>query len=434
MLVSWASMWLFSVGLLKVLTLRGEQTGTNSPSTKDTVDSDKKQLNELLAENQKLKEKLAEEEKQPGAEKIEVTSEPVQTVSTELNEQSQIQDQPAPVNSQKKKRPLEEGGGSSSSGATQTENDNSRQQENEASLGTTIPLSAELKKESDTGIAGDNITADSQPVFTGKTAPLAEVLLTIGGSTYTTTAGVDGSWNITVSNPLPEGSNTYTVSASTSSGVTGILQGGLIIDTQAQEITVALDNISDTGAKGDFITQVQTPTLTGTAEAEATLVLEIGGHRYTFDADASGRWSFTLPDALGEGEHHYTLTSTDKAGNSTVTQGELTVDMTGPQLSQQLDISNNVLTGNVLGNNQPTLSGSTEPGLTVTVTVGDKIYQVVADDNGNWSFTVPVALENKTRDYTVTATDAAGNQTSIKDQFTINYQESVVTLPPDRGT
>ncbi|MEA0022848.1 Ig-like domain-containing protein [Escherichia coli] len=420
-------------GLIEGSDIKGEQTGTNSPSTKDTVDSDKKQLNELLAENQKLKEKLAEEEKQPGAEKIEVTSEPVQTVSTELNEQSQIQDQPAPVNSQKKKRPLEEGGGSSSSGATQTENDNSRQQENEASLGTTIPLSAELKKESDTGIAGDNITADSQPVFTGKTAPLAEVLLTIGGSTYTTTAGVDGSWNITVSNPLPEGSNTYTVSASTSSGVTGILQGGLIIDTQAQEITVALDNISDTGAKGDFITQVQTPTLTGTAEAEATLVLEIGGHRYTFDADASGRWSFTLPDALGEGEHHYTLTSTDKAGNSTVTQGELTVDMTGPQLSQQLDISNNVLTGNVLGNNQPTLSGSTEPGLTVTVTVGDKIYQVVADDNGNWSFTVPVALENKTWDYTVTATDAAGNQTSIKDQFTINYQESVVTLPLTGG-
>ncbi|HBA7791898.1 TPA: hypothetical protein J1Z34_004832, partial [Escherichia coli] len=196
---------------------------------------------------------------------------------------------------------------------------------------------------------------------------------------------------------------------------------------------MALDSISDTGVKGDFITQVQTPTLTGTAEAKATLVLEIGGHRYTFEADASGRWNFTLPDALGEGEHHYTLTSTDKAGNSIVTQGQLTIDMTGPQLSQQLDISNNVLTGNILGNNQPTLSGSTEPGLTVTVTVGDKIYQVVADDNGNWSFTVPVALENKTWDYTVTATDAAGNQTSIKDQFTINYQESVVALPLTGG-
>ncbi|EFL3126968.1 hypothetical protein AGA07_004946 [Escherichia coli] len=196
---------------------------------------------------------------------------------------------------------------------------------------------------------------------------------------------------------------------------------------------MALDSISDTGVKGDFITQVQTPTLTGTAEAEATLVLEISGHRYTFEADASGRWSFTLPDALGEGEHNYTLTSTDKAGNSTVTQGQLTIDMTGPQLSQQLDISNNVLTGNVLGNNQPTLSGSTEPGLTVTVTVGDKIYQVVADDDGNWSFTVPVVLENKTWDYTVTATDAAGNQTSIKDQFTINYQESVVALPLTGG-
>ncbi|EOZ9304831.1 Ig-like domain-containing protein, partial [Enterobacter hormaechei] len=205
------------------------------------------------------------------------------------------------------------------------------------------------------------------------------------------------------------------------------------IDTQSQEITVALDSVSDTGVKGDFITQIQTPALSGTAEAEATLVLEIGGRSYTFSADASGRWSFTLPDALSEGVHNYTLTSTDKAGNSTATQGVLTIDTTGPQLSQQLDASNNVLTGNVLGNNQPTFSGSTEPGLTVTITVGDKTYQVVADGNGDWSFTVPVALENKTWEYTVTATDAAGNQTSIKDQVVIHHQESAESLPLTGG-
>ncbi|MFV9261054.1 Ig-like domain-containing protein [Citrobacter freundii] len=422
-------------GLIEGSDVKGEQKGTKLPSTEDTAGTDKKQLDELLDENKKLKEKLAEAEEQREVEKAEITSEPIQTVSTELNEQPQVQAQvqPAPVNVPKRKLPLEEGGGSSSSGSAQTKNANSGQQENDASQGTAIPLSAELKKESDTGIAGDNITADPQPVFTGKTAPLAEVLLTIGGSTYTTIAGADGSWKITVSNPLPEGSNTYTVSASTSNGVTGILQGGIIIDTQSQEVTVELDSISDTGVKGDFTTQVQTPTLSGTAEAEATLILEIGGHSYTFSADASGRWNFTLPDALGEGVHNYTLTSTDKAGNSTATQGILTIDTTGPLLNVQLDESNNMLMDNVLGNNQPTFSGSTEPGLTVTITIGDKTYQIVADGNGNWSFTVPVALENKTWEYTVTATDAAGNQTFIKDQVVIQHQESVETLPLTGG-
>src|SRR5690606_30658347 len=133
-------------------------------------------------ENQKLKEKLAEAEEQSEAEKVQITSEPILTVSTDLGEQPQVQIQPAPVSSQRKNLPLDEGSGSSPAGAAQTENANSGQQGNNASQGTAIPLSAELGKESDTGVAGDNITADSQPVFTGMTAPLAKVLLTIGGT------------------------------------------------------------------------------------------------------------------------------------------------------------------------------------------------------------------------------------------------------------
>ncbi|ASQ15652.1 Ig-like domain-containing protein [Enterobacter cloacae] len=413
--------------------VKGEKTDTESPSTEDIVGSDKEQLVKLLDENESLKKQLAEAESQAKDNNFEVTSEPIQTVSTELGGQPQVQKQPAPVSTQKKKLLLEEESGRNSSGLAQSKNANSEQQVKDAIQGTAIPLSAELEKGSNTGVKEDNITADSQPVFTGMTAPLAEVLLTIGGNIYTTTAGVDGSWKITVSNPLPEGSNTYTVRASSSNGATGILQGGVIIDTQSQEVSVALDSVTDTGVKGDFTTQLQTPTFSGTAEAEATLLLEVSGHSYTFSADVSGRWSFTLPNALGEGGHNYILTSTDKAGNITATQGVLTIDTTGPQLSQQLDASNNVLTGNILGNNQPTFSGSTEPGLTVTITIGDKTYHVVADGSGDWIFTVPVALENKTWEYTVTATDVAGNKRSIKDQVVIHHQQIVGSLPLTGG-
>ncbi|WP_430624490.1 Ig-like domain-containing protein [Salmonella enterica] len=41
-------------------------------------------------------------------------------------------------------------------------------------------------------------------------------------------------------------------------------------------------------------------------------------------------------------------------------------------------------------------------------------YSTKADNSGNWSIKVTDALENKTYDYTITATDSAGNIKEIK--------------------
>ena len=298
---------------------------------------------------------------------------------------------------------------------------------------STLLLTGGLDTTSDTGVAGDNITGCNKPVFTGTTAPEAEVTLTIGGKTYSTKADVNGRWNITVSDPLPEGSNPYTVQATASNGASGTLQGGVVIDTQAQEITVSLSSASDTGVKGDFITQVTTPTFNGTAEAGARLTLAIGSSVYTFAADASGRWSFTLPEQLQDGVHQYTLTATDIAGNICTGTGSVTIDTTGPELTQQIDPSNQILTGNMISNVQPTFSGKTEPGVRLTISIADNTYNVIVDDTGRWSFTVPMALENKIWDYQITATDLAGNQTTLKEQIVINHQESVANIPVTGG-
>ena len=298
---------------------------------------------------------------------------------------------------------------------------------------STLLLTGGLDTTSDTGVTGDNITGCNKPVFTGTTAPEAEVTLTIGGKTYSTKADVNGRWNITVSDPLPEGSNPYTVQATASNGASGTLQGGVVIDTQAQEITVSLSSASDTGVKGDFITQVTTPTFNGTAEAGARLTLAIGSSVYTFAADASGRWSFTLPEQLQDGVHQYTLTATDIAGNICTGTGSVTIDTTGPELIQQIDPSNQILTGNMISNVQPTFSGKTEPGVRLTISIADNTYNVIVDDTGRWSFTVPMALENKIWDYQITATDLAGNQTTLKEQIVINHQESVANIPVTGG-
>ncbi|MCM7373539.1 Ig-like domain-containing protein, partial [Enterobacter hormaechei] len=69
----------------------------------------------------------------------------------------------------------------------------------------------------------------------------------IAGNDYTATADLNGNWAIVVTDRLPDGVHDYTITATGLNGATGILQGGVIIDTQSQEITVALDSVSDTG-------------------------------------------------------------------------------------------------------------------------------------------------------------------------------------------
>ncbi|MCV5132618.1 Ig-like domain-containing protein, partial [Escherichia coli] len=86
-----------------------------------------------------------------------------------------------------------------------------------------------------------------------------------------------------------------------------------------------------------------------------------------------------------------------------------------------------------ISNVQPTFSGKTEPGVRLTISIADNTYNVIVDDTGRWSFTVPMALENKIWDYQITATDLAGNQTTLKEQIVINHQESVANIPVTGG-
>ena len=67
---------------------------------------------------------------------------------------------------------------------------------------------------------------------------------------------------------------------------------------------------------GDHITNDSTPTLTGTAEANATVKVYDGATLLgTTTANGSGAWSFTTA-ALANGAHSLTAIATDVAGNT----------------------------------------------------------------------------------------------------------------------
>ena len=82
---------------------------------------------------------------------------------------------------------------------------------------------------------------------------------------------------------------------------------------------------TDSGTVGDGITNDNTLTLTGTAEANSTVKVYDGATLLgTATANGSGAWSYTTA-ALVDGAHSLTATATDAAGNTSAASAALNV-------------------------------------------------------------------------------------------------------------
>ncbi len=155
-----------------------------------------------------------------------------------------------------------------------------------------------------------------------------------------------------------------------------------------------------------------TPTLSGTAEAGATVRVYDGGPAGTViattTANGSGVWSVTV-STLSQGVHSLTVTATDAAGNAS--PHSLGVAITAPGGNDTSPPSAPTISPLPSGGNTatPTLYGTTEPGATVRVyDAGVLIATTIAHGTGEWSVTLPT-LNAGSHALTVTSTDASGN-------------------------
>ncbi|APD85416.1 Ig-like domain repeat protein [Alteromonas sp. Mex14] len=248
------------------------------------------------------------------------------------------------------------------------------------------------------------------------------------GNTQTFTAIVqnDGTYSADVPADLAEGSFSVTVTATDDAGnsATAIDNNG-IIDTAAP--TVTLD------AQG--LTNDATPTISGTTDLAAGNTVSISvtdslGNTQTFTATVQGNGSFSadVPVDLAEGDYTVEVTATDDAGNqNTAVDNNGTVDTTPPVVNLDPVASGNDAT--------PVLSGTTDlpEGATITLVVtdaGGNVQNLTATVNadGTFSVEVPSALVDGDYDVTVSASDAAGNSTTVSDSGNINASAPDITL------
>ena len=281
-------------------------------------------------------------------------------------------------------------------------------------------------------VGGDDTSDDDKSItISGEAEPDSEVTVTIGDETQTTTADEDGEWEVTFDgDDFPEdGDYTVDVTVEEPDGTETELEGPSIsIDTTAPVSEVAEGTLDTSGIVNadDFDSGVD---VSGTGEAGSTIEVTIEGHTETTTVQEDGSWSVSFdPSDLpaGDYETQMSVVSTDQAGNSSTITETVSIDTvynaleitTGSSSSNSLINSDAVQTeGGVV------INGTTEPGATVTVAIGELSQEVTADGDGNWEATFdPADLPSQQFEATVTATttDEAGNTTTASNTVEID--------------
>ncbi|MCS8162798.1 Ig-like domain-containing protein, partial [Pseudomonas aeruginosa] len=269
--------------------------------------------------------------------------------------------------------------------------------------------------------AGSSVTVDSvapaTPVInpsngttlSGTAEPGSSVTLTDGNGNPIgqVTADGSGNWSFTPSTPLADGTVVNATATDPAGNTSG--QGSTTVDGVAPTTpTVNLSNGSS---------------LSGTAEPGSTVILTDGNGNPIAEvtADGSGNWTYTPSTPIANGTV-VNVVAQDAAGNSSP-GASVTVDSQAPA-APVLNPSNGT-----------TLSGTAEPGATVTLTDGNgnPIGQVTADGSGNWSFTPGTPLANGTV-IVATASDPTGN-TSPQAATTVDaVAPAAPVVNPSNGT
>ncbi len=268
--------------------------------------------------------------------------------------------------------------------------------------------------------AGSSVTVDSvapaTPVInpsngttlSGTAEPGSSVTLTDGNGNPIgqVTADGSGNWSFTPSTPLADGTVVNATATDPAGNTSG--QGSTTVDGVAPTTpTVNLSNGSS---------------LSGTAEPGSTVILTDGNGNPIAEvtADGSGNWTYTPSTPIANGTV-VNVVAQDAAGNSSP-GASVTVDSQAPA-APVLNPSNGT-----------TLSGTAEPGATVSLTDGNgnPIGQVTADGSGNWSFTPGTPLANGTV-VNATASDPTGNTSAPASTTVDSVAPAAPVVNPSNG-
>ncbi|WP_251990098.1 Ig-like domain-containing protein, partial [Salmonella enterica] len=249
------------------------------------------------------------------------------------------------------------------------------------------------------------------------------------GSTVIGSATVDenGRWTFTPTTPLSDGEHTFTVEQSDKAGNTSRVTTTptIIVDTTPPDAAI-IDNVAKDGT-----------TVSGTAEAGSTVSIYDPAGNYLGSTITGGNnhFSITLNPAQTHGERLEARIQ-DAVGNIGPATEFTASDSQYPAQPTILTVTDDagavtglLKNGDATDDNRPTLSGTAEPGSTISI--NDNGFPVatfppiVADADGKWSFTPSLALADGDHVFTATATNDRGTSGQ-----SVSFTIDIDTQPP----
>ncbi|MDE8754743.1 Ig-like domain-containing protein [Pectobacterium polaris] len=276
-------------------------------------------------------------------------------------------------------------------------------------------------------------------------APGSNVSVILNGKTYTVQLQSDGTWSTTI----PSADLTQLGDGAITVNVTAIDMAGNPLSS-TQQLGVSIHNpplatlntpFSDGYLNLNDAQSVQTLSgTTGIRGTGQTVSVTIGTASYSGIVDSNGNWSLPLPpnvlSALAEGIQHISVTVSDVAGNISIVEGSVLVDLTPPVLTINpiaidniINIEESLLPLEISGTSS--LSDSGRP-IIVNVTINGQIYQGLAQSDGTWSIIVPAGdllnMPNGISVITATMTDITGNVGTINHSITMDADPTKAPL------
>ena len=165
----------------------------------------------------------------------------------------------------------------------------------------------------DSGLT-DNITNAATLTLTGTAEANSTVTLYDGTKLGAVTAASDGSWRYT-SGKLADGKHDFAATVTDGHGTSGPSN---VVTMTTDTVAPAVPTISQPGS----VTPVMV--LNGTADANSTVTIFDNGSAIGTAAVSNGTWSFTT-GSLADGDHRFTETATDVAGNRSAASSGITI-------------------------------------------------------------------------------------------------------------
>lgn len=298
-------------------------------------------------------------------------------------------------------------------------------------IDTTPP---DLAIDSGTVATGDLFNAEAYDggVSIGGTAEAGStVVVTLGDFSETVTVGDGGTWTVSFdSSVLPAGEYLadLTVTATDSFGNASVISDQIDIDTVPHPISIDAvggdDLVNLAEAEGGF-------EITGSSTAGATVTVSFGSVTRDVVVGGDGSWSLAVTQAdfaAGEYDTDITVTTVDRAGNTSSSTSTVHIDTVN-----ELSLDNTPLTGDDLISGSEydagvTLTGSTQPGASVDVTIEGVTLPATVNADGSWSVTFAGSnLASGTYDTSamIVSTDTAGNAVSTSYGFSVDTEGAV---------